>query len=123
MSMTAFYGLEGHPMQFQGIPVTVVNFLEGTRFTAAKQQAQASPYRHLLKPKAGGVAFVMAALGDNLDALLDVTIVYPQGKPPGFWALLCGEVKTVVVDVQTRPLDPALWRSDYQDDPQFRAEV
>ncbi|MED5238152.1 MAG: acyltransferase [Pseudomonadota bacterium] len=109
--------------KFQGIPVTVVNFLEGTRFTAAKQQAQASPYRHLLKPKAGGVAFVMAALGDNLDALLDVTIVYPQGKPPGFWALLCGEVKTVVVDVQTRPLDPALWRSDYQDDPQFRAEV
>ncbi|MZR62691.1 acyltransferase [Alcanivorax sp. DP30] len=109
--------------KFQGIPVTVVNFLEGTRFTAAKQQAQQSPYTHLLKPKAGGVAFVMAALGDNLDALLDVTIVYPQGKPPGFWELLCGRVSHVVVDVQTRPLEPALWRSDYQDDPVFRAEV
>ncbi|MQX51745.1 acyltransferase [Alcanivorax sediminis] len=109
--------------KFQGIPVTVVNFLEGTRFTAAKQQAQQSPYRHLLKPKAGGVAFVMAALGDNLDALLDVTIVYPEGKPPGFWALLCGRVSRVVVDVQTRPLNPALWRSDYQEDPAFRREV
>ncbi len=109
--------------KFAGIPVTVVNFLEGTRFTPAKQQAQQSPYSHLLKPKAGGVAFVMAALGDNLDALLDVTIVYPEGKPPGFWALLSGRVSRVVVDVKTRPLDPALWRSDYQEDPAFRAEV
>ena len=109
--------------KFHGIPVTVVNFLEGTRFTAAKQQAQQSPYSHLLKPKAGGVAFVLAALGDNLDALLDVTIVYPQGKPPGFWALLSGKVNHVVVDVKTRPLEAALWRSDYQDDPVFRAEV
>ena len=109
--------------KFAGIPVTVVNFLEGTRFTPAKQQAQQSPYQHLLRPKAGGVAFVLAALGENLDALLDVTVVYPEGTPPGFWALLSGQVSRVVVDVQTRPLDPALWRSDYQDDPEFRAQV
>ncbi|WP_415037908.1 acyltransferase [Alcanivorax sp.] len=109
--------------KFQGIPVTVVNFLEGTRFTAAKHDNQQSPYRHLLKPKAGGVAFVLAALGDNLDAILDVTILYPEGAPPGFWDLLCGQVDRVVVDVQTRPLKPALWRSDYQEDPVFRAEM
>ncbi len=99
--------------------MTVVNFLEGTRFTAAKHDNQQSPYRHLLKPKAGGVAFVLAALGDNLD----VTILYPAGAPPGFWDLLCGRVDRVVVDVQTRPLEPALWRSDYQEDPVFRAEM
>ncbi|MBD3645654.1 acyltransferase [Alcanivorax sp.] len=109
--------------KFQGIPVTVVNFLEGTRFTAEKHRDQQSPYRHLLKPKAGGVAFVLAALGDNLDALLDVTILYPEGTPPGFWDLLCGRVSRVVIDVQTRALDPALWRSDYQEDPVFRAEM
>ncbi|MCG8439827.1 MAG: acyltransferase [Pseudomonadales bacterium] len=109
--------------KFQGIPVTVVNFLEGTRFTRAKQDRQQSPYTHLLKPKAGGVAFVLAALGDNLDALLDVTIAYPQGTPPGFWALLSGKMNRVVVDVQTRPLEPALWRSDYQEDAEFRAEL
>ena len=28
-----------------------------------------------------------------------------------------------MVDVQTRPLEPALWRSDYQEDPVFRAEM
>lgn len=109
--------------KFQGIPVTVVNFLEGTRFTQAKHQSQQSPYGHLLNPKAGGVAFVMAALGENLDALLDVTIVYPGSSPPGFWDLLSGKVERVIVDVKTRPLEPALWRSDYQDDPVFRGEV
>ena len=70
-----------------------------------------------------GVAFVLAALGDNLDALLDVTILYPEGTPPGFWDLLCGRVSRVVIDVQTRDLDAALWRSDYQEDPVFRAEI
>ncbi len=100
--------------KFQGIPVTVVNFLEGTRFTPAKQAAQQSPYRNLLKPKAGGVAFVLAALGDNLDALLDVTVVYPEGET---------KVKRVIVDVRTCPLEPRLWRSDYQDDPVFREEI
>lgn len=109
--------------KFHGIPVTVVNFLEGTRFTPAKHQAQQSPYVHLLNPKAGGVAFVLAALGENLDALLDVTIVYPEGTPPGFWALLSGKVSRVIVDVKTRPLDPALWRGDYQEDAAFREEL
>ena len=109
--------------KFQGIPVTVVNFLEGTRFTPAKQAAQQSPYRNLLKPKAGGVAFVLAALGDNLDALLDVTVVYPEDETPGFWDLLSGKVQRVIVDVRTCPLEPRLWRSDYQDDPVFREEI
>src|SRR5690606_31230127 len=48
--------------KFRDLPVTVVNYLEGTRFTPDKHAAQQSPYRHLLKPKAGGVAFVLAAL-------------------------------------------------------------
>nr|GFD59268.1 hypothetical protein [Tanacetum cinerariifolium] len=55
---------------FKRQPVTVVNYLEGTRFTPVKHAGQASPYRYLLKPKAGGVAFVLAALGEQLDAVL-----------------------------------------------------
>ncbi|GAA5126881.1 acyltransferase [Alloalcanivorax gelatiniphagus] len=109
--------------KFVDMPVTVVNFLEGTRCTPAKQARQNSPYRYLLRPKAGGVAFVLAALGDNLDALLDVTVVYPEGKPPGFWALLSGQVQRVIVDVRTLKLEPWLWQGDYQEDRQFRARV
>ncbi|MGR6499396.1 acyltransferase [Pseudomonas fulva] len=108
---------------FKRQPVTVVNYLEGTRFTEAKRQEQQSPYRHLLKPKAGGVAFVLAALGEQLDALLDVTIVYPGDKAPGFWDLLNGSVSRVIIDIQVRELDPALWAGDYESDPVFRQAV
>lgn len=106
--------------KFRHIPVSVVNYLEGTRCTPAKQAEQQSPYKHLLKPKAGGVAFVLASLGEQLDAILDITVYYPGKRIPGFWDLLCGRVGKVVVDIQTLPMDPALWQGDYQNDAQFR---
>ena len=108
---------------FKRQPVTIVNYLEGTRFTAAKHVAQASPYSDLLKPKAGGVAFVLAAMGEQLDAILDVTLVYPGKRIPGFWDMLCGRVPKIVVDIKTRELDPALWQGDYESDPVFREKV
>ncbi|MFF7105935.1 acyltransferase [Pseudomonas sichuanensis] len=108
---------------FKRQPVTVVNYLEGTRFTQAKHAQQQSPYRHLLKPKAGGVAFVLAALGEQLDALLDVTIVYPGNKAPGFWDLLNGSISRVIIDIRVRELDPALCAGDYENDPEFRQTV
>ncbi|MBI6918685.1 acyltransferase [Pseudomonas monteilii] len=108
---------------FKRQPVTVVNYLEGTRLTEAKRQEQQSPYRYLLKPKAGGVAFVLAALGQQLDALLDVTIVYPGNRAPGFWDLLNGSISRVIIDIQVRELDPALWAGDYENDPEFRQTV
>lgn len=108
---------------FKRQPVTVVNYLEGTRFTEAKRLQQQSPYKHLLKPKAGGVAFVLAALGEQLDALLDVTIVYPGDQAPGFWALLNGSISRVIIDIRVHELDPALWAGDYENDPVFRETV
>ncbi|WP_282874224.1 acyltransferase [Pseudomonas peli] len=109
--------------KFKDLPVTVVNYLEGTRFTPAKQAQQGSPFQYLLKPKAGGVAFVLAALGEQLDTVLDVTLVYPGARIPGFWALISGQVDKVIVDIQTRELDPALWQGDYENDPNFRQFV
>jgi 1-acyl-sn-glycerol-3-phosphate acyltransferase len=108
---------------FKRQPVTVVNYLEGTRFTQAKHDQQQSPYVHLLKPKAGGVAFVLAAMGAQLDALLDVTVVYPGARKPGFWDLLCGRVPRVIIDIRTHTLDPALWAGDYESNPQLRSKV
>ena len=108
---------------FKRQPVTVVNYLEGTRFTAAKQAQQASPYKYLLRPKAGGVAFVLAAMGAQIDAILDVTVVYPQAKIPGFWDLISGNVPKVIIDIRTRELDPTLCQGDYENDPVFRLKV
>jgi len=109
--------------RFKDLNVTVVNYLEGTRFTAAKQAQQGSPYQHLLKPKAGGIAFVLATPGPQLDALLDVTLVYPGQRAPGFWKLISGQVPKVIMDIRTRELDPALWAGDYQGDAEFRQYV
>ena len=41
----------------------MISFLEGTRYTKAKHDQQKSPYRHLLKPKTGGIA--MAQIVSN----------------------------------------------------------
>ena len=75
--------------KFKTIPTSVINFVEGTRFTAAKHALQNSPYKHLLKPKIGGLGIALATMGEQFEALLDVTIVYPHGTPD-FWDLLCG---------------------------------
>ena len=69
------------------------------------------------------MAFVLAAMGEQLDAVLDVTVVYPQQKIPGFWDLISGNVPRVIIDIQTRELDPALWQGDYENDPVFREQV
>ena len=98
--------------KFALIPTSVMNFLEGTRFTPAKHQRQQSPYRHLLKPKAGGIALALNAMGDRFQAILDVTIVYPDGAP-NFWEFLCGKLKRVTVRVQILPVPQHLMQSDY----------
>ena len=88
------------------VPTSVMNFLEGTRFTPAKQQRQQSPYQHLLKPKAGGVTLALDAMGEKFGAVLDITIVYPQGRPT-FTQFLMGRVSRVVVQVRTLPVPQA----------------
>lgn len=108
--------------KFRLIPTSVMNFLEGTRFSPAKRDAQASPYKHLLKPKAGGLATALGAMGERFDALLDVTIVYPGGVPT-FWDLLSGKVGAVVVRVCERKIPADLLGGDYEGDPEFRARI
>jgi 1-acyl-sn-glycerol-3-phosphate acyltransferase len=89
--------------KFRSIPVAVMNFVEGTRFTPEKHARQASPYRHLLKPKSGGVSYVMEAMGDALHGIVDVTIAYPGGRP-SMIDLMAGRVREVRVSVRQRPL-------------------
>ena len=105
--------------KFQKIPVSIMNFVEGTRFTPAKHARQGAPYQHLLKPKAGGVAFVLDAMGEGLHAILDVTIAYPGGRP-SMVDLLAGRVPVIRVDVRQRAIPAELLDGDYQNDRAFR---
>ncbi|MBT6502328.1 MAG: acyltransferase [Deltaproteobacteria bacterium] len=104
--------------KFKDIPVSIMNFTEGTRFTESKHERQKSPFQNLLKPKAGGIGFVLSAMGNQLHYILDVTISYPQGKQ-SFWAFLCGRVNEVNVHVDKIPISNDLL-GDYAQDKAFR---
>lgn len=107
--------------KFSLIPTSVMNFLEGTRFTQHKHAKQQSPYKHLLKPKAGGIAFALNAMGDKFSSLLNITIIYPDGIPT-FWDFLCGKVKNIVVRVKEEPIPVHFTQKDYNNDDAFRQE-
>lgn len=95
--------------KYRNQPVLILNFMEGTRFTKAKQANQKSPYQHLLRPKAGGFAFALEAMGDKLHDLVDVTIAYPGGAV-GFWEFMCGRMRRVIIDVRRLDLPEDLRR-------------
>ncbi|MCU0756898.1 MAG: acyltransferase [Xanthomonadales bacterium] len=106
--------------RFRQIPVSVMNFIEGTRYTAAKHAAGDPALQHLLPPRAGGVAYVMQAMGDAIETLVDVTIHYPSGIPT-MVDLLCGRVRQVRVRIHASPIPAELRSGDYEDDAEYRA--
>ena len=104
--------------KYRDIPVAIMNFVEGTRFRPEKHRKQKSPFNNLLRPRAGGLALVFSVIGDQLQSLLNVTIVYPPGDN-GLWSLLCGRIPEVVVRIDRLPIDKSLI-GDYDGDPEFR---
>jgi len=107
-------------------PFTLLNYLEGTRFTQAKHEQQKSPYTHLLKPRAGGLSLAINALGSEIDGLLDMTIVYPDGVPT-YSDLWKGNIKRLGVDVRYLDIPAELFagikRGGYENDEQVKAQM
>lgn len=106
---------------FRHQPTTMINFVEGTRFTTAKHRAKNSPFTHLLPPKAGGIAFTLASMGELFDAVLDVTILYPDNPQNVLPAMLTGRLKRVVLQVERLPVDAQII-GDYFADEGFRQQ-
>lgn len=102
-------------------PVSVFNFLEGTRFTPEKHAQQKSPFRYLLKPKAGGIAFVLDAMGEQLKSMVNITIYYPQGKPD-LWDLLSGRLRQIVIRIEELEIPRQFIGKSYDQDEAYRAE-
>ena len=100
-------------------PFTLLNYLEGTRFTQEKHDQQQSPYQHLLKPKAGGLALALNILGDQIDALVDMTIVYPDGVP-GYSEFWLGEVPRIAVNLRKIHIPDWILGGNYEDDTEYR---
>jgi 1-acyl-sn-glycerol-3-phosphate acyltransferase len=104
--------------KFKTAPCIMINFLEGTRFKKDRHTRQKSPYQHLLKPKAGGVALVLNSMKDHLSGILDVTIKYSTPQPT-FWKLISGQIKTIEITANLLPVDESLI-GDYYGDRNFR---
>jgi 1-acyl-sn-glycerol-3-phosphate acyltransferase len=107
--------------RFAQMPTSVMNFVEGTRFTTAKHRASKSPYRHLLRPRPGGVAFVLSAMGSMMQSVLDVTLAYSEPSP-SLWDFCCGRLGTVRMHVQQRPIEAWSTSGDYGAESKLRAQ-
>ncbi len=107
--------------KFKTTPVSVFNFLEGTRNTPEKHKRQESPFKHLLKPKAGGAAFVLGSMGEQMNTMLDISIVYPSSRN-SFWDLICGRISEVTINVKTIDIPTEFIGKDYANDQEFKSE-
>ncbi|MDX1625466.1 MAG: acyltransferase [Wenzhouxiangellaceae bacterium] len=107
--------------KFRDIPVAIMNFVEGTRFSRAKREAQDSPYEFLLKPRSGGVAFVLEAMEGRLRRIVDVTIVYDRERPT-LADLFANRLGTIRVNVRRRTVPDVLLGGDYHGDEAFRRQ-
>jgi 1-acyl-sn-glycerol-3-phosphate acyltransferase len=105
--------------KFKNMPVSIMNFIEGTRFTQVKHKLQNSPYQHLLKPKAGGVAYVLQSMGERIHSIVDVTITYPE-RSKTLWDYLCGRVNQVNVYVRQLPIPEPFLKMNYFEDPEIK---
>jgi len=98
--------------RYQRVPMAILNFVEGTRFSREKQTDQDSPYKHLLRPRIGGISFVLASFGEELDAIFDVTLAYPNHDVT-MWEFVTNRVPRIVVharriEVTPEIVDPAI---------------
>lgn len=107
--------------KFRYTPTSVINFIEGTRFTEEKRAKRESPFTHLLPPRAGGMALALDSMGSMFTAILDITIVYPTGVPE-FWAMCYGEFDSIVIEIKKRPVEQWMVDGDYINDWTFRRE-
>ncbi len=105
--------------KFKHTPVSIINFVEGTRFSPQKKALQKNnKFENLLNPKAGGIAFILSSMGEHLNKIIDVTIVYPE-KTPTFWEYISGRVSKIVIDFQVIQLTDSV-TGDYFGDTEYK---
>jgi len=106
--------------KYKDTPTTIINFVEGTRFTPEKHQQKNSPFSHLLPPKAGGIAFTLAAMSNLFTHILDVSLAYPNNTKHPMMDMLSGKMTSIIIDVTQLPV-PQHVGGDYFNDDSYRS--
>ncbi|MBU2880385.1 acyltransferase [Psychrosphaera sp. B3R10] len=104
--------------KFKDIPTTIINFVEGTRVSPQKQKETKSPFKYLLPPRAGGIAFTLAAMGHLFSGVLNVTLNYPDNQN-ATTSILFGKLKRVQVRVEVLEVNDDIV-GDYFNDESFK---
>lgn len=99
-------------------PIVIMNYVEGTRFTPEKHQARQSRYQHLLPPKAGGIALVLATMDEYIHHIIDTTIIY-HAPSPSLWDFFRGRIPKITVHYEVLPVPKEL-HGDYYNNKEFR---
>ena len=107
--------------KFQHTPTTVVNYVEGTRHCYDKAKNRRSPYQHLLSPKSGGIAYTLAAMGEQFEYVVDVTLAYPDNIETPFRDMLTGKLTRIVIKIEMIPM-AQVPQGDYFNQPSFKRE-
>lgn len=107
--------------KFRDLPVTVINFLEGTRFTQKKHDAQKSPYRNLLRPRASGAEFMLNAMGEMFDGIIDLTITYAPTAEVKLTNIAMGRIRGIKLKARLLPVPLDMVSGDLRHDPHRRS--
>jgi 1-acyl-sn-glycerol-3-phosphate acyltransferase len=97
--------------RLKAAPGAMLVYPEGTRFTEEKHRSGPKTYRHLLPPRPGGFGTVLDALADQAEAVVDLSIFYPESA--SFWRFLSGGVSEPQLAIALIPIreiaDPSDW--------------
>lgn len=93
--------------RFHETPGSIMNFVEGSRYSPAKAKRYHSPYRFLLSPKVGGLCVILQSMEDQLYEILDLTLTYDCPKL-SFWDFLSGKCRRIIVQGRHITPDQAL---------------
>lgn len=106
--------------KLKNYPTAVINFVEGTRLTRKKYEKSPKQLKHLLPAKAGGVNFVLNAMSDKFQQILNVSIIYKPNQDSNLvWDFASGKLEEIYVKVELLPLTKDLL-GNYETDPEYR---
>lgn len=100
--------------KFKHFPTTVINFVEGSRFREYRKLTQHSPYKNLLRPKAGGIAIVLKEMAEHLEGIINVTIYY-EPHDISIWEFVCGNFEKIHIRYEVLPVTEDLIGNYYED--------
>ena len=100
-------------------PATLINFVEGSRYTPQKAKLSKSPYSNLLPPKAASLGVALSEIGNEVEYIFNTTFYYPDSHGKPFIDMMFGRIKYVYANIEILSKDQ-MPKGNYLEDKQFK---